>query len=280
MIAIPNHITNIITIHSVSEQRLSEILASIKMADTFQNSIDFNKLIPMPPELNIESGSRTTKALNLYKDFLSESAALSTANQANTMSEAEYNAAVLELTEKYEKFVEHDPDLFSFGKQIYDNIQKHGASDWYDWSIQNWGSKWNSYGYDDRTPDSADNKIEFLTAWSRVEPVMKQLSERFPDAEFSYQWADEDVGSNVGEQVWQSGEITDQFIPDAQSREAYELAAEIMALDLEELGIRLPEQPTQKPSLMQTLESNRQKSRELFGDPSQTQAKEKGDTER
>lgn len=240
----PNHITNIITINGVSEERTAQILAAVQSdEDGVQcNSIDFNKLIPMPSELNVECGSRSDKALKLYKEFLAESKILSMMNLTNSIPEAEYNNAVSELVKKYEKLSGNDPDLLSFGEQLYNNVQKYGAADWYSWSIRNWGSKWNSYGYDDLDYRGAGNEIGFYTAWSRVEPIMERLSQMFPDAEFFYQWADEDFGCNVGQQTWKNGEITDEFIPDHLSAQAYELAAAIMTIDLENSGYQYSEE--------------------------------------
>lgn len=130
----PNHITNIITINGVSEERTAQILAAVKSDenDVQRNSIDFNKLIPMPKELAVEAGSRSDKALKLYKEFLGESKILSMMNLTNSMPEAEYNNAVSGLAKKYEKLSDNDPDLLKFGEQLYTNVQKYGAADWYD----------------------------------------------------------------------------------------------------------------------------------------------------
>lgn len=240
----PNHITNVITINGVSTERTAEIIAAVKSDEegVRHHSIDFNKLIPMPPELNIESGSRSNQALKLYQEFVKESEILSMINLTGSMPPEAYNTAVSELTQKYEKLSGNDPGLLSFGKQIYNNLQKFGSPDWYDWSIRNWGSKWNSYGYDDEPFHDEENQIEFLTAWSNVEPIIKRLSEMFPDAEFFYQWADEDFGSNVGQQTWQNGEMTDELLPESISAEAYELAADIMGINLEDWGYQYSEQ--------------------------------------
>ena len=240
----PNHITNIITINGVSEERTAQILAAVKSDedDIQRNSIDFNKLIPMPKELAVEAGSRSDKALKMYQEFLAESKILSMMNLTNSMPEAKYTNAVSELVKKYEKLSGNDPDLLEFGEQLYTNVQKYGAADWYSWSIRNWGSKWNSYGYNTPAFHNADNEIEFFTAWSKVEPIMERLSQMFPDAEFFYQWADEDIGVNVGQQTWQNGEIIDEYIPAHQSAQAYELAADIMTVSLEDLGYQYSEE--------------------------------------
>ncbi|MDR2501846.1 MAG: DUF6273 domain-containing protein [Oscillospiraceae bacterium] len=45
----PNHVTNIITIEGVSEDRLAAILAAVRMDEVEgRRSLDFNKIIPMP----------------------------------------------------------------------------------------------------------------------------------------------------------------------------------------------------------------------------------------
>ena len=48
------------------------------------------------------------------------------------------------------------------------------------------------------------------------------LSEIFPDVEFQYAYADEDLGSNVGKGTIRNGE-TDMTFPDNGSNEAFEI---------------------------------------------------------
>ena len=52
---------------SGDQNRIDELLESIKGEESV---IDFNRIIPMPESLNIESGSRTNNGLKTYKDFV------------------------------------------------------------------------------------------------------------------------------------------------------------------------------------------------------------------
>ena len=65
----PNHITNIVKYEGDAD-RIKEMLEQIKVDEFGIGTIDFNKLIPMPESLNIESGSRTDRGLKAYKEFL------------------------------------------------------------------------------------------------------------------------------------------------------------------------------------------------------------------
>lgn len=49
----PNNVTNVVIFHG-DEQRIREILEAIQMEDIGPGSIDFDKVILMPPSLNIE----------------------------------------------------------------------------------------------------------------------------------------------------------------------------------------------------------------------------------
>lgn len=113
----------------------------------------------------------------------------------------------------------------------------YGKNNWYDWSIVNRGTKWGSYGYGNFPPYDGGSEIRFLTAWSRPEPVIVKLSQMFPDAQFQHAWADEDIGCNVGEVLYQDGEELEHDIPTAHSKEAYEMSAEIRDLELSEFGL-------------------------------------------
>lgn len=84
-----------------------------------------------------------------------------------------------------------------------------------------------------------DDTLEFFTAWSSVPTILEALSRKYPDQTISYRWADEDIGSNVGEAVYKNGEMIDANIPEPGSREAYELASDIMGIDLADFDLYL-----------------------------------------
>ena len=56
----PNWVTNFIELEG-DEKRIAEMKESIKKDDFGLGTIDFNKLIPMPKELDIVAGSSTDK---------------------------------------------------------------------------------------------------------------------------------------------------------------------------------------------------------------------------
>lgn len=123
------------------------------------------------------------------------------------------------------------------GNQAYENIQQYGSPTWYEWCNKNWGTKWNAYSCVELGKD--DDTLEFFTAWSSVPTILEALSRKYPDQTISYCWADEDIGSNAGEAVYKNGEMIDANIPEPGSREAYELASDIMGIDLADFDLYL-----------------------------------------
>lgn len=83
------------------------------------------------------------------------------------------------------------------------------------------------------TDDEAGILVEFLHLCGAL-PVLPD-----PLDDISYCWADEDIGSNVGEAVYKNGEMIDANIPEPGSREAYELASDIMGIDLADFDLYL-----------------------------------------
>ena len=62
-------------------------------------------------------------------------------------------------------------------------LAEAGAANWYDWSCQNWGTKWNSYSGTWQYEDGADQaKLTFDTAWSTPDPIFEAIALR-PEAE-------------------------------------------------------------------------------------------------
>lgn len=63
----------------------------------------------------------------------------------------------------------------------------YGDRNWYDWNVENWGTKWNAGS----TVRSSDKSVYFDTAWDRPEPVLIALSKKFPLEKILVRYSDE-----------------------------------------------------------------------------------------
>ena len=202
----PNYVQNILSFDGDQDQ-VSRLFSAIQGEN---GPMDFNKLIPMPPELEIEASSRTTAGLKKYMEFIVD-------HGFSTEREPAYLNAHLEI----------DREEWALGKQAFHNLQNFGYPTWYEWRNQNWGTKWNARG-----SEISDGRLSFQTAWNAPKPVMEKLSEMFPTVSIHHAWADEDIGFNCGECTYQNGTVTQEYLPTGQ--EAVELACDLWDLDPEE----------------------------------------------
>lgn len=187
----PNHITNILTIEGPTK-RVKEI---------------FKKISPGPTEEELKNPSPESDE-PVFKP-------------ASPLDVAKRKEGLYEID--FEKIVPMPSNIYR-GDLGDEERKKHGANNWYDWSVNNWGTKWNAYDIE----KVDDNTIMFNTAWSMPEPVIKALSKMFPDVKVKIKWADEDFGSNCGEIHYKNGHEIYTNTPDDQSKEAYELVFEIL----------------------------------------------------
>lgn len=187
----PNHVANRVTMHGITKLPL--------FTTESDTSFDFNKIIPMPESLNIESGGIESNSIDIALDRY----------------RFNLNGAK-EIAERHSMSLEQVKEL---GKKYLSNVVNYGFSTWYGWCSENWGTKWNSY--DNKQID--ENTIQFNTAWSYPEPVIKKLSEMYPDIEVRIQWSDEDTGCNTGDITYKSGEIICGGEFENCSNEAYEM---------------------------------------------------------
>lgn len=84
---------------------------------------------------------------------------------------------------------------------------------WYNWNVENWGSKWNcGEVWNDRADD--DNKTDgrtsynFDTAWSPAEAVIAALAKQFPALTIAHRYCEGGMGF-AGEIVYRNGEVVD-----------------------------------------------------------------------
>lgn len=226
----PNNITNQITFGSDSAAltAFQKMLHDMRREGQPLGSFDFNKLLPMPEELNMESGSRTYKGQKLVTEYHQVLEDLE--RQKPSLSPEEYTRGIEQIEELYQEKRMTDPEIWALGERAYINVQKFGSPTWHDWCNRNWGTKWNAYQPHPLRED--DHTMCFFTAWDAVLGIITLLSKKYPEQTITYRWADEDIGYNVGEFILKGGEIIDENVPDGGTKEAYELAAKILGINL------------------------------------------------
>lgn len=223
----PNHITNKITFKG-TDQQVSDVKEFIK-GEPFDNGeerkIDFNKVIPMPKGVEVETNSRVTQWVSICTNGVRSS----DGSEADILKRLQLANAIkaLEGPENVKDFSEKDFEDFV---QCLRNVRSSGFMNWYEWSIQNWGTKWNAYGFGDR---DTNDTIYFETAWSAPLPVLEKLAEKFPDVIIDFKWADEDTGTNTGHIVVKGGEVLVDERPKNRSKEAYEMRFDLVPEDKE-----------------------------------------------
>ena len=183
----PNHVTNILTFNG-STKDVEDLRNAIKGIDSDgeEQAIDFSKIIPMPPELMITSGSLVDYgiAVILFRERGDDSKLKPVLDYPWVKAENITNAEQLA-----NHLVENNKADLIQGKQALDNSDKHGFKDWYTWSIANWGTKWNALdpylGRCRKINESVmQRKIRFSTAWSPPTPIILAASIAFPSIEF------------------------------------------------------------------------------------------------
>ncbi len=230
----PNWVCNHLTIHGENAVEVMRSLLTENEESECGYDLDFNKLIPMPEELNIVCGTITTNCAKLYvnamlddcdayikyaglfakafeRDFI-----LTESEQVQLMQDA------LRYTDYPDKklLFSNKAEVYAYGKRALDNYEKYGAKDWYDWCCDNWGTKWNACHTQINDLEKAD--IYFDTAWSAVPYIIAKIAELHPECKIEYEYAEEDTGVNAGYIIFENGEITsDEHFKDF-SKEAYE----------------------------------------------------------
>ncbi len=171
------------------------------MAPAWDRFPDFERIIKMPDSLHITSDSWVMPLENKFSG--------------------------------HTKFREHLDDLRDFclkqpkrKKKTIENFIagvrnhiEHGHATWYRWSVENWGTKWNS----SECEKISMSIFDFITAWSGVPNLVELMSKEFPKITFKYEYSDEDTGCNCGIGAYLNGEIEFRKLENS-SKEAYDLA--------------------------------------------------------
>jgi hypothetical protein len=127
---------------------------------------DFNRLIPMPEELDIESGGRGITGL-AYLFRHAESS-----DEEEIIAKAYSNECMFDDIRTANVTDDIDEGTIKMGRQYLSNHKKYGYCTWYRWTINNWGTKWNACNV-----SVGEKSIYLDTAWSFPVPIFEKLIE-------------------------------------------------------------------------------------------------------
>lgn len=189
----PNHVTNELT----APKHVVDALASD------QSELDFNTVVPMPeimksgPHMGITQWAQIAMGIINLKTLQQPTpdpvAALERRDYGAAAKRLEQDNVIRAMTEGPFPIDWSDKD-FEMLIASMRALKEYGHASWYEWSIANWGTKWNAY----EVQRVSDEVIKFQTAWSMPAKWLEKLVEQFPNETISIRWADEDFGNNAG----------------------------------------------------------------------------------
>ena len=151
----PNWCHNRVSFSGTTED-IENLVSTLEGEDT---RFDFNKVIPMPAEL---------------------------AGNASPVKAFKTKAEVDEYNNQ------KPMDGFEMGKAITHAkhtalLKKYAHADWYNWSIENWGCKWNN-GNDIAIEDEEEGYIRysFETPWGPPQGIYHALKEQYPEVQITW----------------------------------------------------------------------------------------------
>lgn len=130
--------------------------------------------------------------------------------------------------------IKNDNDInIGAGKSLLFSYLTTGQYGWYDFCVEKWGSKWNATRID-IWDDEKYYHIYFNTAWSPVEPIVKELAEKYKLTLY-YNYLEMGMAF-AGEMVFKDGELVNTSYGSGDTELIY---AEVYAMQYPETMIKI-----------------------------------------
>ncbi|NDE15007.1 hypothetical protein EBZ80_08770 [bacterium] len=172
----PNWCSNRLTVFG-TEHALTSFLSA---ARTEESSFSFQVFVPCPEELKETTSGHTTidgVSVTVWRNV------------------SQPDGKMLQV-----RITPEDLDRFKW---------QYGATNWYDWQIQNWGTKWDVEAHvsSDAIADG-EVSIDFETAWSPPKEFVLAVSNKFPALTFTLDYAEPGVGFG-GRATYRDGDLVE-----------------------------------------------------------------------
>lgn len=232
----PNWVINRLILEG---EEASNILKEYLTKDGNDNfDFDFNKIKKMPEDLKIEKSSRSSDGLKLYiasiNPLVSDFSWVDKKVKPNDFFKIMISIFKRDCIDNIERYIlknseisllikKYDKDLeaiLNLGKKVFDNYKNYGVPDWYEWSILNWGCKWNTCN----TVLLDDKSVSFDTPWSPSVEAINTFSKKHTNLKITYEYAEEQTGFYSGRITYENGAILSNVEFEPFSKEAYEMS--------------------------------------------------------
>ena len=152
----PNWTDNTLIVQANTKKEIDNFLDKVIVDEEF----DFNTIIPMPKEFEegMELSGSTLNGADRLKSHM-------------ILDSGVYVPKDIKTRKSWKK--------------------KFGADNWYRWSCDNWGTKWNASETKVERVFDEEVTILFNTAWCTPSPIIKKMKKKFPKLKFHGGWVDE-----------------------------------------------------------------------------------------
>lgn len=185
-----NDVMNVLTLFGERED-VKDVLATLLT----KNEVSLNNIITMPEDIYHTMSPSQIVSQTRYDDWKKETKGT---------------------------FVPMDSSPIT-GEMQTELFMKYGVDNWEDWRVKNWGTVFDAKD----TEIINDNQLSFNTSDSTPFVGIIRLSIMFPRVIFKVEYADEDLGVNVGIYRIENGNVLSNDQPKVLSIEAYSMAMDI-----------------------------------------------------
>ena len=153
----PNWCSNEVMVRADTKEQMDELIAFVKSKED-DEEFSFQSIVPQPKELQETTSPTRIVSAKAYK--------------------------------------ERDKKTDNFMKPITKTMQKHfiekyGVDNWYDWTSEYWGTKWDTCEVEVAYQDDTEIQYCFDTAWCPPYGIYHALVKRFPDLHISWFYREE-----------------------------------------------------------------------------------------